>query len=105
MGWAGMSKLKSRDSSVGIALGSELDDRGSTVRFPARAGNFSLYHRIQNCSGAHPPSYPMGIRGSFLGVKLPGREADLSPPFSAEVKECVELYLLHSPNKPSWHGA
>jgi hypothetical protein len=31
-----------------------------------------------------------------LGVKRPGREADHSPPSSAEVKECVELYL-HSP--------
>jgi hypothetical protein len=31
-----------------------------------------------------------------LGVKWPGREADHSPPSSAEIKECVELYL-HSP--------
>jgi hypothetical protein len=28
-----------------------------------------------------------------LGVKRPGREADHSPPSSAEVKEWVELYL------------
>jgi hypothetical protein len=39
-----------------------------------------------------------------LGVKRPGREADHSPPSSAEVKEWVELYL-RSPNTPSWHGA
>jgi hypothetical protein len=32
----------------------------------------------------------------FLGVKRSGREADHSPPSSAEVKECMELYL-HSP--------
>jgi hypothetical protein len=31
-----------------------------------------------------------------LGLKQPGREADHSPPSSAEIKECVELYL-HSP--------
>jgi hypothetical protein len=31
-----------------------------------------------------------------LEVKQPGFEADHSPPSSAEVKECVELYL-HSP--------
>jgi hypothetical protein len=31
------------------------------------------------------------------------READHSPPSSAEVEECVELYL-HSPNAPSWCG-
>jgi hypothetical protein len=29
----------------------------------------------------------------LLGVKLPGGEPDQSPPSSAEVKECVELYL------------
>jgi hypothetical protein len=39
-----------------------------------------------------------------LGVKRAGREADHSPPSSAEVKESVELYL-HSPSTPSWHGA
>jgi hypothetical protein len=39
-----------------------------------------------------------------LGVKRPGREADHSTPSSAEIKECVELYL-HSPNTPSWRGA
>jgi hypothetical protein len=33
-----------------------------------------------------------------------GREADYSPPLSAEVKEWVELYL-HSPHTPSWRGA
>jgi hypothetical protein len=31
-----------------------------------------------------------------LGVRRPAREADHLPPSSAEVKECVELYL-HSP--------
>jgi hypothetical protein len=49
---------KSRDSSVGIALGCGLDDRSSTVRFPAAAGNFSVHHRVRNGSGAHPASYP-----------------------------------------------
>jgi hypothetical protein len=38
-----------------------------------------------------------------LGIKQPGREADHSPPPSAEVKECVELYLHAS--MPSWRGA
>jgi hypothetical protein len=37
---------KSRDGSVGIALGYGLGDRGSTVRFPAGAGNFSVHHRV-----------------------------------------------------------
>jgi hypothetical protein len=49
-----------------------LDDRGSRVRFPAGAGNFSLHHHVQNGSGAYTASYPMGIRGSFLGGKAAG---------------------------------
>jgi hypothetical protein len=49
-----------------------LDDRSSRVRFPARAGNFSLHHRVQNDSGAHPASYAMGTRGSFPGGKAAG---------------------------------
>jgi hypothetical protein len=68
-------------------IGSDYIDRGSRVRFLAGAGNFPLHHRVQNGSGAHPASYPMGTRGSFPGVKRPGREADYSPPSSAEIKE------------------
>jgi hypothetical protein len=63
-----------------------MDDRGSGVRLPAGAGNFSLHHRSQNGSGAHPASYPMGTRGSFPGAKRLEHEADHSPPSSAEVK-------------------
>jgi hypothetical protein len=63
---------KSRYSSVGIALSYGLGDRGSRVRFPARPGNFSLHHRLQNGSGAHPASYPVGNRGSFPGGKAAG---------------------------------
>jgi len=55
------------------------------VRFPAEAGNFSLRHRVQTASGAHPASYPVGTGGS-QGVKRPAREADHSSPSSAEVK-------------------
>jgi hypothetical protein len=79
--------IESRDNSVGIALGCGLDDLGSRVRFPAGAGNFSLHHRVQNGSGAHTASYPMGTMDYFPGVKRPGPEADHSPPSSAEVKE------------------
>jgi hypothetical protein len=63
---------KSRDNSVGIALGYGLDDRCSRVLFPAGAGNFSLHHRVQNGSGAHPASYPMDTRGSFPAGKAAG---------------------------------
>jgi hypothetical protein len=50
----------------------ELDDRGSRVRFPAGAGNFSLHHLVQNGSGAHPASYLMGTGGSLPGGKAAG---------------------------------
>jgi hypothetical protein len=54
----------------------------------------SLHHRVQNGSEGHPAPYTVGTRGSFPGVKRPGREADHSSLSSAEVKECVELYLF-----------
>jgi hypothetical protein len=60
-----------RDSTVGIALGYGRDDRGSRVRFPAGTGN-SLYHRVQDGSGAHLVSYPVGTRGSFPEGKAAG---------------------------------
>jgi hypothetical protein len=60
------------DSSVGVALGYGLDDRGSRVRFPAAAGKFSLHHRVQNDSGAYQASYPVGTMGSFPGGKAAG---------------------------------
>jgi len=42
----------------------------------------------------------MGTGGSFSGIKRSRREADHSPPSSAEV-ECVELYP-HSPIYLHW---
>jgi hypothetical protein len=78
--------LNSCDSSVGIALGYGLDDRGSRVRFPAGAGNFSLHHRVQNGPGPTQPPTQWVPGALSLGVKRPGREVDHSPPSSAEVK-------------------
>jgi hypothetical protein len=53
-------------------FGYEPDDRVSRLRFSAGAGNFSLHHCVQNCSGAHPASYQMGTTGSFSGGKAAG---------------------------------
>jgi hypothetical protein len=64
-----------RDSSVDIETRLRTygqDDRGYRARFPERAGNFSLHHRVQNGSGAHPASYPMDSSGSFPGGKAAG---------------------------------
>jgi hypothetical protein len=81
-----MIPVKSHDSSVGIALGYELDDRGSRVPFAVGAGNFSLNHRVQNGLGPTQPLIQWVPGAISLGVKRPGREADHSPPSSAEIK-------------------
>jgi hypothetical protein len=70
---------------------------------PDRGGNLTLHHHIQTSSEAHPASYPMGTRGSSLGVKQPGCEADDSPPSSVKVKN-VWSYTSISPNTPSRHS-
>jgi hypothetical protein len=65
------TEIKSRDSSVGIALSYGLDYWG--FRFDSGGGGgweFSLYHRVQNGSGVHPATYPVGTRGSFPGGKM-----------------------------------
>jgi hypothetical protein len=45
----------------------------------------------------------MGTGGAFPGEKRPGREADHSPPFSAEVKKM--LIYTFTPHTPLWHSA
>jgi hypothetical protein len=63
-----------------------LDDRAIGVRSPAGAKDFSSILCVQNGSGAHPASCPMGTGGLFPGGKSrPGRDADHSPSFSTEV--------------------
>jgi hypothetical protein len=46
---------------------------------------FFIY-RVQNGSGAHPSSYPLGTRGSVPGSKDAREETDHLPPSSAESK-------------------
>jgi hypothetical protein len=53
---------------------------------------------------AHQPPIQWVPGALSLGVKRPECEADPSPPSSAEVKECVELYS-HSSNTSPWRGA
>jgi hypothetical protein len=87
----------SRDGSDGIALGCGLDSWGFQDSIPD--GGWEFF------SSPPPERFWQRVpRALSLEVKWPGREADHSPPSSAEIKECVELYL-HSPNTPSWHGA
>jgi hypothetical protein len=69
-----------------------MEDRGS---IPTEAEDFSSNLCVQAGSGAHPASHTVGTGGSFPGCKArPGRDADHSPPSSAEIKKEWELYLL-----------
>jgi hypothetical protein len=64
-----------------------LDDRAIEVRSPAGAKEFSSNLCVQTGSGAHPASCTIGTGGPFPGGKArPRRDADHSPPSSAEVE-------------------
>jgi hypothetical protein len=64
-----------------------LDDPAIEVRSPAGAKEFSSSLCVQTGSGAHPASCTMGTGGPFPGGKArPRRDADHSPPSSAEVE-------------------
>jgi hypothetical protein len=72
-----------------------------------KTGMFKKYRKFGNIDHINPKAiyHDLWVAVALsLGIKRPGREADHSPPSSAEVKECVELYL-HFTNTPSWRGA
>jgi hypothetical protein len=74
-------------SSVSIVSDYGLDGRAIGVRSPAGAKDFSSSLCVQTGSGVHPASCTMGTGGPFPGGKArPGRDADHSPPSSAEVE-------------------
>jgi hypothetical protein len=76
----------SRGSSVRIVSDYGLNDRAIEVRSPAEAKDFSFSFCVQTGSVAHPASCTMGTGGPFPGAKArPWRDADHSPPSSAEV--------------------
>jgi hypothetical protein len=82
-----LSMIMEPDSSVGIALCYKLDDRYSRVRFPAGLGIFLFTTASRTALGPTQPPIQWVPGALSLGVKRPGREADYSPPSSAEVKE------------------
>lgn len=53
---------------------------------PAGGKVFVPTPNIQTLTAAHPAFRSKKMAAIFLGVKSPGREADHSPSFSAEVK-------------------
>jgi hypothetical protein len=76
----------SRVSSGSTVSDYGLEDVAIGVRPPAGAEDFSSIVCVQAGSGAHPASCTMGTGGPFPGsTARPGRDADHSPPSSAEV--------------------
>jgi hypothetical protein len=74
-------------SSVSIVSGYWLDDRAIEVRSWQRREYFSSSLCVQTGSGVHPASCTVGIGGPCPGAKVrPGRDANHSPPSSAEVE-------------------
>jgi hypothetical protein len=69
-----------------------------------RLGIFLFITATRPAPGPTQPPIQWVPGALSLGIKRPGCEADHSPPSSAEVKECVEVYL-HSINTPSRRGA
>jgi hypothetical protein len=70
---------KNRDSSVGIALGYGLDDRGSKVRFPTGLGISLFTTTFRTALGPTQPLIQWVPGALSLGIKRPGREAYHSP--------------------------
>jgi hypothetical protein len=62
------------------------------VGFPAREQNLFLIHSVQNGFGANPASNLKGTGDWFPKIKRPGREADRSPPSSADIKNCGAIF-------------
>jgi hypothetical protein len=95
-------KLRSRDSAVGIATGYGLADRGVGFRVSVGSRIFSTSSRP--VFGPTQPPIQWALGAVSLGVKRPGREADHSPPTSAEVmKKRGSINPL--PHMPSWCNA
>jgi hypothetical protein len=79
-------RWRSRVSSGSIVSDYGLDNRAIGVQSPAGAKDFSSSLCVQTGSGAHLASCTMETGGPFSGGKAQlGRDADHSPPSSAEV--------------------
>jgi hypothetical protein len=57
------------------------------VRFPTEVREFSLLYNVHTGSEDRPASYPVGLGGSFPGLKRQRCETDYSSPSNAKVKK------------------
>jgi hypothetical protein len=77
----------SRDGSVGIATGYWLNDQGGGSSSPDRVKNFRFSISSRPALGYTQPPIKWLPGALPRGVMRQGREADHSPPTSAEVKK------------------
>jgi hypothetical protein len=96
-------RLKSRGSVVGTAIGYELGDRGVGVPSPGKVKNILFSKWSSLALGSTPPPIQWIPGALSQMVKRPGREADHSPPASAEVKK-MWIYTS-TPHTPLWRSA
>jgi hypothetical protein len=75
---------RSRDSSVGIATAYKLDDRGVGVPSPGKVKKFLFSTSSRPALGPTQPPIQWVPGDLSPGVKREGREADHSPPTSAD---------------------
>jgi hypothetical protein len=81
-----------------VFFNSWIVDLIGVLGFDSRRGPGIFLFTTASRTALRPTQPPIQwVQGALsLGIKRPGHEADHSPPSSAEVKECMELYL-HSP--------
>ena len=75
------------ESSVGIATRYGMDGPGIEYRWGR-----DFLHLSRPTTGPHPAFYTIST-GSCPEVKRPGRGVDHPPPYSAEIKERMKLYI------------
>jgi hypothetical protein len=94
---------KSRDNAIGIATGYGLDGRADSSSSPG--GGKSLLLSTLSRPVLGPTQLPIQwLPGDLLPwVKRPGREADHSPPTSADVKN--KWLYTSTPHAFSWRSA
>jgi hypothetical protein len=88
---------RSWGSLVGIATGYGQDDRAVGVPSPGRVKNFLFSTLSRPALGSTQPPNQWVPGALPPGIKLPGREADHSPPASAEVKK-IWIYTSTHPH-------
>jgi hypothetical protein len=89
------ARPENRDSSVSIATGYSLEDRGSRFHSRRGLGIFLFTTESKTALGSTQPPIQWVPGALSLEVKWPGREADHSPPSSAEVKNAWNYTSTH----------